>query len=58
MIFSHPFGTEQGRRAREDALEGINKEAGMRPCGRTGARSCPGSVLVHVPRGSSVLLQR
>lgn len=51
-----PSGHRAGRKSK-DAL-GMNKEAGMKPYGRTGDSSCPGSVLVHVSRGSSVLFQR
>lgn len=51
-----PSGHRAGRKSK-DAL-GMNKEAGMKPYGRTGDSSCPGSVLVRVSRGSSVLLQR
>lgn len=52
-----PFGHRAGRKSK-DALEDMSKEAGMKACGRTGDRSCPGSVLVHVSRGSAVLMQR
>lgn len=51
------FGHRAGKKSK-DVLEDINKESWMKPCGRTGGRSCPGSVLVHVSWGSSVLLQR